>query len=168
MKLYYLLLIASLFIIGCSQSKNKKSEKLIKEYLSENLNDFNSYDPVEFSSVDSFYAPFELYYEMEFNKVSMLLDEAKRMKNDLDNRYLLTDLERDQLLFMIDSVKEKSSMMMLDIEKKRSEYIPKFAAYKVNHSFRAKNGFGGTMLNDYDFYIDTTFSIVLRVEDNKL
>lgn len=47
------------FITGCQKSNENKAKELIKKHLSTTMNDFKSYEPVEFSKLDSAMTEFD-------------------------------------------------------------------------------------------------------------
>ena len=66
--LFYLSMVGlALTFVGCNNSNEKKAQKLIKEYLSKNLNDASSYESVEFSKLDSTFSVF--YFSPEGEKL---------------------------------------------------------------------------------------------------
>jgi hypothetical protein len=79
-----LTLLAILTIISTSCSKEDKAKKLIKAELSKNMNDFKSYEPVEFSKIDSAFTSYEgAEYERMLELPEDQFNEAMK-KDSLD------------------------------------------------------------------------------------
>ena len=58
-KMLFLLMIQGL-VIGCTSPK-KEAQKLITKHLQETLNDWDGYEPVKFSSLDSAFTSVQEY-----------------------------------------------------------------------------------------------------------
>ena len=74
MKKVILLAVMAVCLIGCT--KEQKSKSLIKDYLSKNLNDFKSYEPVEYSDI----IPDSTNYRED--------EKYKQIKDSVDNNVL--------------------------------------------------------------------------------
>jgi hypothetical protein len=49
----YLILCALVVLTACTQTPQKKAEAAVKKFMKDNANDPSSYQPLEFSTIDS-------------------------------------------------------------------------------------------------------------------
>ena len=83
MKKILSLAIIILFLNSCTNSNEGKAKILIKEYLTTTMNDYSSYEPMEFSRLDSVYSRYykdSTYIELrqlQSNKLNYIKDLAQ-------------------------------------------------------------------------------------------
>lgn len=169
MKHLICILFTTLLIFSCDKSNEDKAQDVVKQNLKENMNDWNSYESVAFSSLDSAFSVMEIDPEIvmaeetlnSFNKpfaisTSMLdiwkedtMKYAEAYEGELSNWKMLND-----------SVSFYKSM----IDSLKSNYKPKFEGFVMTHKFRANNENGAKRLYEITFYIDT---LLLRVVESE-
>lgn len=158
-----------LVVFACNTFNESQAKKLIKEYLKINMNDFSSYDPVEFSELDS---SFSNYYESkEGRELNERMESVKKYNKDLReqvDRYIQRGYSNELIEtfqgFYDESQREIDSLFHADIIARQS-FIPEFDGWLMSHKFRGKNAFGGVILNEYIFYFDKDLTIVTDVID---
>ena len=69
------MLLAVMAVLFYSCSKEQKCKQLVKDYLSKNLDDFKSYDPVEYSKI---FADSSTYYDDKI--YNQLKDSTKKLE----------------------------------------------------------------------------------------
>lgn len=129
----------SWLVIGCS-SPEKKAKKLIEEHLSKTMNDFKSYEPVEYSKLDSTFTAYEREYTIVADTTVDGVD---------DNR---SSIERQKEADAKEDLKEKN-------------FKPQFIGFHMNHQFRGKNSFGAMVISDYNFQFDKDLTNIIAVTD---
>jgi len=158
-----------LVVVACNNSNERKAKKLIKEYLKTTMNDFSSYEPVEFSELDS---SFSNYYESEEgkklnermeNKMEYIKDTRERVDRFIQQGYSKELIETFQG-FYDESQREFDSLFHADIQARQS-FIPEFDGWLMSHKFRGKNAFGGVILNEYIFHLDKDLTKVTDFTD---
>lgn len=166
MKKIITLLAIILVVVACNTSNESQAKKLIKEYLKTTMNDFSSYESVEFSELDSC---FTLYYDSEEAKNLSEMIESEKKYNEFLSEKIESFIQRDFSNELIESFKnsyDKSqiridSLFQADIEAHQS-FIPEFIGFEMTHKFRGKNAFGGLILNEYVFLFDKDFTKVIE------
>jgi len=130
MKKYLMGVIFSSALLGCKYSNEYKAKVLIADYIKENANDPESYEPVEFDKIDTLKSSYT--YIPSFNENNEKFIDARISQK----RY---NFVRDSLM---------------------SNNKPEFSGFMMRHKFRAKNGFGAKILNSKVFYFDKELSKV--------
>lgn len=162
-KMLFLLMIQGL-VIGCTSPK-KEAQKLITKHLQETLNDWNSYEPVKFSSLDSAFTSVEEteVYIKTYNKYDSLLKSAKKitekmsLTSDQWDAFLLkkqaeTDLHLanncyDNLVFFADSL-----------------FILEFKGWSITHTYRANNTMGAKVITKEIYTFDPEITEIVNIE----
>ena len=156
-----------LLFVSCSTSPINKAKGLIKEDLKKSMNDFNSYESVEFGKLDSVYTSLET--DTEYIQVNASYDiYKKQLKKNLDE-YLLDIESGDKRLMDLDKKYKDIYQGKVDSigkirAKIESDFRPVFKGWKVEHTFRGKNKLGALVLNKYVFYFDKDFTKVIDAE----
>lgn len=146
--LFYLSMVGlALTFVGCNNSNEKKAQKLIKEYLSKNLNDDSSYESVEFSKLDSTFSVF--YFSPEGEKLREKQDFAHERAFDLSiNDILETNPKIQDSIKIYKQIEEETEKIY---NEKEQNYKGDFIGWKMTHKYRAKNGLGATVLGTTNF-----------------
>lgn len=158
----------SLILVGCNSSNDKKARKVIKEYLKSSMNDFSSYEPVEFSSLDSTFSTFfdtdegeKLNDEIRetYDRSRTFYDVMSKYKHNPKITELYEKLYQDN---------ERMADSLIEIKNKAElAYKTEHEGYKLNHKFRGKNALGAFMLYELVFFIDKDISKVINVVDKE-
>ena len=167
-----ILFIVSIFAISaCSrlQSKQQKAEVLVKNYLKTVLNDPSSYEGIAFDTLSTFYKSYATGdpngRKLDTLAASFIDSSAKYSnlaKNELSTN---TNIKKYNHHILLSMLFQKKSDSVENIEKiKGKGYKGNIYAYGISHTYRAKNGFGGLVINKTDFRIDSTITKVLNVE----
>lgn len=141
MKRIVLTLVFAGFILGCSKSPEQKAKDLIQSYIKKNANDPESYEPVDFGSLDTINSigPISAEYLILKEQYDMILDD------DFDKKIEILDRQKN---ILNDTLK-----------------YPKGLA--INHTYRAKNGFGAKILGHTRFYFNLELDSIIYQEDFK-
>lgn len=141
------LLFAVLLLASCSAKPENKVSDEIRSYMQKNLNDFDSYQPVETSNPQSLDYSFKDTYEGKVSEA--MLSTLPETSGKPDPTDLLASLTEDDKR-MRDSLSDL-------LNKSRHFY-----GWQVFHKYRAKNSFGATILKQDTFYFDKQYNLVLK------
>lgn len=165
MKKLLLLFLFAIAIAACTSSPEKKAQKAIKEYLFKTLNDIDSYEPVEYGTIDSLYTDYtmdSLYQKaVELNNVSIKMRDS--IKKIWERRKIYNEFE-----FNPDEVNNLYTATMFVeytypriIDSLKNNYQSYFMGMGMIHSFRAKNTLGSNILCKWQFIFSPDFESVL-------
>ncbi|HBG40212.1 MAG TPA: hypothetical protein DDW85_02210 [Porphyromonadaceae bacterium] len=133
-RVFLLFVILSLFS-ACS-SDQQKAEKLIHEYLEENLRDLDSYQNIEMGNLQ----------KISWSDL-FIIEDIKKTKN------------KEQLA--IDFDKRLSEFRENIIAKGTNP--DSIIAYSIEHEYRAKNLFGGYIKNHVEYWFDAKIENIIDV-----
>lgn len=130
-----IIMVLVIVLAGCSKSPEEKAQKLIKEYIINNANDPKSYEPIEFSNLDTF---FKDEYDIKgLDSVNKLMKEER--------------ISFEEFITLSDSVSKIKYKIPRDL--------------KMNHSFRANNAFGAKIKSTKEFHFNFNVDSLLYIED---
>lgn len=173
MKNYLLAKLAIISLIlttySCKQNPQKQAEGLIKKQLETSLHDIDSYESVEFGTLDSAFSQVEnleeykevVFWEEKYkHKCTVALNNAETYEEiglyDTQSRYIK---EAETLL---DSLK-KYERRHFELD---SLFTPKFIGWRLEHTFRANNPEGHKVISHRVYYFDKDLTKIVRDEDN--
>lgn len=136
-----LLVASALFCSYCSQSPQKKAEKIIDKYLQENINDYKSYQCVEMGKIE----PVTVRDFFVLGLMKKCRDEHSSEMEWLNERLSKIDEH-------------------LKSENLKSDSL---ISYKIRHKYRAKNIMGGYVLNKYQYTFNKELTEITKVEELK-
>ncbi len=179
-----LLFLVCVCLFSC-QSRDAKISKLIKDEMFKTLYDFESYEPIETSQIDSVFTT--IYMD------SVVIEQAERIlaTMDLGNKYM-NEVEdhtrtieiwedsysstgrrkvskaRDELRELV--VKLEKTLEIVEeatelIEKESENFVPEFIGWSVTHKFRCKSKGGNFDLGTYKYVFDPKFEKILYTVD---
>lgn len=151
MKKLLLLLTATLILSSCSNEQ--KAKKVIKEYLSKNMNDFKSYEPIEFLEIEPIYS----------HRYESVPDAEEILRDSIGMSKMFSSLSDP------DTVKKYNIIMdelMAPLREAEKNHVPKLLKYEITHRFRGKNLVGTLVLNQWTFYLDKDLTEVIDVNQN--
>ena len=179
--------MASLILVGCNVSTEKKIDKLVSEEVKKALYFPNSYDHVE-TIVDSAFSPYDnpdyLDKMVQLVKIGTEIDECnsriQRAKSSMSlwkndgygyyssfekNEYEEAKEEYEKELSVQSALQNKAESIANEMKEivERGEY---FIGYKVIHKYRAKNNAGQTLLSTEIFFVDKDVSKILSHYDS--
>jgi hypothetical protein len=165
MKNILLFTLISLILSSCSNNE-KKAKKLIKDYLKTTMNDYSSYEPMEFSKLDSTKSMFESSERgkslLDLQQITLkaatfnMEQMAKTYNSPLIDSLFNQSFKRD--------MRESDSLFDL-IKREREHFKPELIGWEISHTFRGKNGFGGTIINNIGFRFDINLTEIIEVID---
>ncbi len=145
MKHYLKFFVIVLVLTSCTKSNEDKAKEGVKDYLKTNMNDFKSYEPVEWGAVDS------LFLECQETQEYKELNDSIAFYFDKSNNN--TSHEEWQKYFDLHQKASNKLIVMLKM------YKPKFDGYKIIHKYRGTNELGAMVLNETWFYLDKDFKV---------
>lgn len=128
-----------LILVACNTDQ-KKAEKLVKQYLKENLKDADSYKNIEMGDVKP------LTWRGLF-----VQEDVKKVKNK----------ELPALEF------EERLKSFLNNMKEQNMNPDSIIAYTMEHKYRAKNSFGGYVISNVQYMFDTQLENIIDRQDVK-
>ena len=144
-------------------SKESKAKKLIKEYLKTNMNDWDSYEPLEFSKLDStfkFISSNEKY-KHEIIKCLDVLDSIYDASNkeeqdnyDLYMEVIENRIQRDHAE-RIRNIGDKIDTMFI------------FNGWRITHKFRNKNMYGAKVIETKTFFFNKNITRITSIYDDE-
>ncbi len=162
-KLLLFLFIIPLSFVACNMntSKESKAKKLIKEYLKTNMNDWDSYEPLEFSKLDSTFAT--VYDDDEYDKLYRLKSEYEDKAHD----YCFKSNYRNYRKFnrLEEECRLKAKEIEAQMDSMENNYIKPFNGWAMSHKFRALNGFGGKIIEVRIFKFNKNITKIEKVYD---
>lgn len=130
---FLILLIIS--ISSCATPPEQTVQKLVKEYIKSNANDPNSYEAVEFGTLN------------EEHSLALSIQKYAKVFNGVDN-------ESDP----------KLHNLYLSLEDSIVKNVGFGRGYSIQHTYRAKNKFNAKVLNKHTFYIDSAMTKIVEFE----
>jgi hypothetical protein len=180
MKRIFFNLLIIMFLVSCSNPE-KKSKELIKQYMKEHLNDFGSYEPVKYGTLDSAftsamdtedwgkYDKKYLEFEEKANK------ETEKMNKLIDNMgfHSLYTYKEDK--FTMETLKKNvnqdtDSMRFYNNKMKimHENFVKEFKGWTLNHTYRAKNALGNKVIGNIVFVFDKEIDKIIDVKNTEM
>ncbi len=163
--IFILMLVISLGFISCS--KEYKAKHLALKELKDTLNDWESYESVSWGNLDTLKTSPSADLKLDsliysFNLVSALVEDCRQKTNEAvtegDNyRANKTYNTSMKLMKILGTITDS-----ITLEGKR--FKPKFIGYKMKHSFRNNNEFGGKVLKHVEFFFNKSLTKVDSME----
>lgn len=162
-------LILTTALAGCIRSKQQKAEALVKKYLDSSLNDPHSYESVKFGKLDTFNTRLQdnYNYKITIKLIAQIQDEFDewKLKNpDFDGISDLGDSRAKYLIKMNDFYSNQSIAEMKVRDSISMAFKPSFGGWAIDHTYRAKNGFGALGLQTDTFVLDSGLTKVLNLK----
>jgi len=140
----HLIILLIIIMSGCS-TPEKKAQQAVTNYLKENLNDWKSYEPIEWSYYDSSFSN----YDDEF---TILKSQLKLLQSKADLSLSLADLTAYK------QQKDSVNNLSIFLDSARVNFKPSFNGYRIQHKFRAKNYQGNYIINERLFHVYKDYS----------
>lgn len=140
-----------LFCITACNSPEKTAQKLVRDYLKENLKDPSSYQPAKFGQLDSTYSEFVLDEKLIVKEIEPIIEESDRYLNQ--NNY-------DKAFDKAEEAAIKRKEMQAKLQ---ADFVPEFIGWSISHTYRAKNGFGALDISTDTFYFDKELTKIIGV-----
>lgn len=165
-KIYFCLLACVMAFAGCS-TPEKQAKKLIVEHLKNSLHDYDSYESVQFGSLDSVFTT--LLDDSTFTKVfTKRLAHQKLRNNMFDKAEQWKDINKKLYDFYLEheALQQDTVQYYYNIEDSiKNNFIPQFTGYAMQHSFRANNVNGNKILTHKVYIFNKEITQVVNSED---
>ena len=184
MKKVLLFLSSCVFLFSC-QSREEKVAELIKQQMFKTLYDFESYEPIETSQIDSVFT--SIYTDSTAIEHASLIiatmdigDEYVEEANDYCRTIEIwgdsySSYGRGKVRDAYDKLKEvrdklEAALQLVEeyrtiIKERNKNFESEFIGWSVTHKFRCKNKGGNFDLGTYQFVIDPKFEKVQYFND---
>lgn len=168
-----LLSISLIFLISCSKSPQDKALKLIDNNFKNTLNDYNSYELIEISKLDSsFTTPFDnpqfVDSLLKFEALQQLANESKEdyeKYKGYSSSYFTE--KRMEALNKAKFYLEKASTSAQFVDNFRDTFKPAFNGWEAVHKFRANNAMGAKIIGLYKWKFNIALDSITEQEDLK-
>lgn len=152
-----LLLLFVFFVISCTISPEKKAKNTIKDYMFKTLNDYKSYEPVEYGNIDSLFSDYTM--DETYISSTKLYKRNLEIKDSLEkifDRYKKYEIypTRDEINLLVVSNWYVNVTYSHIIDSLKENYHSHFIGMGLVHKFRAKNSLG----NPFVFMAIYTFT----------
>ena len=155
-------------ILSCSEEQ--RMHRLIKNYLYQTLDDYKSYEPISFSSIDSCYSDWTMdpllpVIEDNYKRASRAMDSLKRVQNyKISHNYSFREMTDDINMYVTAAYYTTVAYSHKKDSIKR-HYVSEFLGFGINHLFRSNNKLGGTERHNVQFIIDPSKKYVIDVRN---
>ncbi|WP_183556454.1 hypothetical protein [Mucilaginibacter sp. SP1R1] len=166
-------LLLFLFLFACSGNKQNQVEKVVKLYLDTVLNDPHSYERIKFDSISRNYADYTVGDPegRELVKLAQkyLTESSKHQKMASDNLYISHPNHQafDRNLKLSKVLLNKADSVQNIIDIKGKGYKGSLFSYTIEHTYRAKNGFGALTIHKTRFIVDSAITKVIFSKEIK-
>lgn len=153
-----------------SQTANNRLDKakaLIRQEFKENMNDYASYSPVSYSSLDSlFTSPFEdesINRTLERTIKAQIKAGAENLEITDDVTPIIEAIEKEPELYKegaLDNCKVYAAYQKILLSELKN-FVPEFIGWKLTHKYRAKNTYNATILHEFEFRFDKGMTKIL-------
>ncbi|MCR8560475.1 hypothetical protein KXD93_22665 [Mucilaginibacter sp. BJC16-A38] len=166
-----ILFIIPIILFACTnrQSKQQIAETLVKSYLNGTLNDPHSYESVRFDTLVPYHQSYALGdpvgKKMDLLAASYVDSASKYDPESMDNILNESKHRFHSNIRLKTYYKRKEDSLENIINLQDKTYKGKLQSYSIEHTYRAKNGFGALGLHKSRFQIDTSLSKVTYAEE---
>lgn len=154
MKKYLCMIL--IFAIGCTSKPeltfDQKADTLIRHHLDSVLNDPKSYQPVQFTKIDTLFT--DIYDESNSYNIPESGD-SRRLIDLIENFNLYEKRVANGYYDNLNKINQRV------IDSLKKAYNPKVRGYYVEHTYRATNGFGALTKHTTGFDLDTSLTKVI-------
>jgi len=157
------------FLASCSVTPEKKAKELIEVNLKQSLHDWNSYEPVKYSKLDSLFT--RIYDHPEYKQAlekaefySKQIDEYEKKINENANTpygRANYNIWYETQVTLLDS-----AIHYVEVKKRiDSLFVPQFDGWRMQHSYRANNAMGNKVITHRSYFFDKDINQIIKVED---
>lgn len=166
-----IVILMILTVASCTLNSDKKAKNLIRDYLKNHMNDFSSYESVEFGQITGDSTNIE-----DTEKGKALFGEKKVLEESLKQYFLNNTIinsgkpDKEIQKELYDSaLKFESEIVDVDVQLKKLEdkFNPSLKGYFMTHKFRSANTYGKKIIGELTFYFDKDLTKVIYVIDMK-
>ena len=179
MKKIKLLMIAAVTIaLAACSSPEKRAQKLIKEYLAEDLEFPKTYKPDEFGKLEEVYSDYKdsqayraFIQDVEMSEHSILTEtsniKAYETMRQTALQYHLDTRDYDEQIAKSKANVQKYEARVRKYQHKadsvRDNFVPELIGYSMEHDYKYNNG--KTVVDDYSVFIfDLDITTIVREE----
>ena len=173
-KLLVFLFLMPFVLYSQTPQQKIKAKLLIQKYMNENLNDIQSYAPVQTTfEIDSSRFKGSIEEGKLENRLNELYADLENWKEVERKSTILRDNYNDtSFKISPENARAKSDSIRNDIKttsnelnEKRIKYKPVLIGFIGTHKFRAKNAMGGVILREWYFLFDPKFITIFNVSE---
>ncbi|MCO7721946.1 hypothetical protein [Myroides odoratimimus] len=166
-----LLSISLIFLISCSKSPQDKALKLIDNNFKKTLNDYNSYELIEISKLDSsFTTPFDnpqfvdslIKFKALEKSSKESLEEYEKYKGYSSSYFVK---KRTEALKNAKYYIEEAGTSAQFVDSFTDTFKPAFNGWEAVHKFRANNTMGAKIIGLYKWKFNIALDSIIKQED---
>lgn len=159
-----LLLLLAISIISCTLSPEEKAKRTIKDYMFKTLNDFESYEPVEYGNIDSLFSDYTM--DETYISSTQMYNRSLEIKDSLNkifdrNKIYEISPTRDEINLLLTASWFTNITYPNVIDSLKKNYHSHFIGMGLTHKFRAKTNSGGIRLCYWQFILSSNFEKVI-------
>ena len=177
-------LVLCLALFGC-KSKEEKISELIKEEMFKTLYDFESYEPIETSKIDSAFTTVYKDSLIESNAMKIIAamelgkELMKKVEGHLSTIEIWGDSYTERARNKVSEAREEANKEMEKLKKINEmlteyqegmknaykDFCPTFCGWSVTHKFRCKSKGGSFNLGKYQYVFDKDLEKIISTTD---
>lgn len=171
MRIFLIAGIVCLFEFSCSVSNEKKAQKLIGEILKETMNDYSSYEPVKFDTLDTVFTSLfenkDYYYANENMRLySRLAEETLKEAEIFRGINSSSSAKKYEVAFLTAaSYQDSVNLYKPIIDSIEKAFKPIQDGWKMTHIFRSNNAIGAKTIGQFKFFFDVDLTRVTDYKD---
>lgn len=167
-----IVIITLLYICSsCQITNQKKAQNLIINNLKKTLNDYKSYESIEFSQLDSIFSTLEsdtLYIKNEWllsnlNQIKEYAEQKIKYQSKINSSYISKGGGwAEEMRIIITSIYYETYMYDKIKDSLRKNFKSELIGYKISHKFREKNIYGAMILTDKTFFTNLDITEIVN------
>jgi hypothetical protein len=162
-----------MIILLCSSCEvvndQQKGEKIVKDYLGENLNDPSSYESVSFGNLSPVHFSYEISDPegIKLQRQNVIFDSVSITYSDKANKPFISKSNKKKYALLENVYRKKADSLAKLIKMKSDKWVPTVKCYTIEHKYRAKNGYGALTLHEASFMLDSGLTSVFSISENE-
>lgn len=161
-------LVTLCLLFACEASTENKAKALVQEDMRTYLQDYNSYDPIAFSKLDSSYtssnqAEFEANNRLLKTYEQRMEECTSKLKDYLANK--ITQEESEQYKQLLQQIKDSAKLCMARNSELMQDLAPVFSGYQIQHTFKSQDAGGSKNMHHVVYFLDSNLSRVLSRQE---
>lgn len=155
-------------LFACDTSTENKAKALVQEDMRTYLQDYNSYDPIAFSKLDS---TFSSNNQPEFEANNQLLKTYEQRMEEYTTQlrsFLQNKINREEAAHydsLLKLTKDSAKICMARNSQLMQDLTPVFSGYQLQHTFKAQEAGGGKTTHHVVYFMDSNITRILNRQE---
>lgn len=163
MKNIFIIILPLLLLTACNNN-DKKARSTIQEYIKLHIDNYDSYEPVSFSKIDT---SFQYYIgtpaQLQLSALTDSLDKESEKCALLLKTDSISIQEKKQAYDSLEKIQDIIFALVDSSMRAEKNFKPFMRGYYLEHTYRIKNKTGTTELKDEIFVLNKTLDSVIIV-----